>query len=137
MVGLNVTLEPGAVTEEVQVRADQIPDVDLETSQVSNLVDERAIKDLPLITRNPYELVLLSPGTAQTNSGLGGVSVNGSRERNNNFLLDGVDNNDTSVPGGLGGVLSANSGFHPGISRHHQQLRLPSMAATPAPSSTW
>ena len=107
VVGLNVTLEPGAVSEEVQVRADQIPDVDLETSQVSNLVDERAIKDLPLITRNPYELVLLSPGTAVTNSGLGGVSVNGSRERNNNFLLDGVDNNDTSVPGGLGGVLSA------------------------------
>ena len=65
---LNVQLEPGAVTEEVQVRADQIPDVDLETSQVSNLVDERAIKDLPLITRNPYELVLLSPGTSQTNT---------------------------------------------------------------------
>ena len=107
VLGLNVELEPGAVTEEVQVRADEIPDVDLETSQVSNLVDERAIKALPLITRNPYELVLLSPGTAVTNSGLGGVSVNGSRERNNNFLLDGVDNNDTSVPGGLGGVLSA------------------------------
>ena len=44
---LNVQLEPGAVTEEVQVRADQIPDVDLETSQVSNLVDERAIKTCP------------------------------------------------------------------------------------------
>ena len=97
---LNVQLEPGAVTEEVQVRADQIPDVDLETSQVSNLVDSRSIKDLPLITRNPYELVLLSPGTSQTNA-LGGISVNGSRERNNNFLLDGVDNNDTSVPGGI------------------------------------
>ena len=107
VLGLNVQMEPGAVTEEVQVRADQIPDVDLETSQVSNLVNERAIQDLPLITRNPYELVLLSPGTAVTNSGLGGVSVNGSRERNNNFLLDGVDNNDTSVPGGLGGVLGA------------------------------
>ena len=65
---LNVQLEPGAVTEEVQVRADQIPDVDLETSQVSNLVDSRSIKDLPLITRNPYELVLLSPGTSQTNA---------------------------------------------------------------------
>jgi Carboxypeptidase regulatory-like domain len=37
---LNVRLEPGAVTEEVQVRGDQIPDVDLETSQVSNLVDQ-------------------------------------------------------------------------------------------------
>src|SRR5207249_1391900 len=32
----------------------------------------------------------------------------GSRERNNNFLLDGVDNNDTAVPGIAGGVLSAN-----------------------------
>ncbi len=105
---LNVQLEPGAVTEEVQVRADQIPDVDLETSQVSNLVDERAIKELPLMTRNPYELVLLSPGTSQTNTSLGGYTVNGSRERNNNFLLDGVDNNDTSVPGIVGGVLSAN-----------------------------
>jgi len=85
---LNVQLEPGAVAEEVQVRADQIPDVDLETSQVSNLVDERSIKDLPLITRNLYELVLLSPGAAQnTNAGL---TVNGSRDRNNNFLLDGV-----------------------------------------------
>ncbi len=105
---LNVQLEPGAVTEEVQVRADQIPDVDLETSQVSNLVDQRAIKDLPLITRDPYSLVLLSPGTSQTNSRLGGFTVNGSRERNNNFLLDGVDNNDTSVPGIAGGVLSAN-----------------------------
>jgi len=105
-LSLNIQLEPGSVTEEVQVSADQIPAVDLETSQVSNLVDERAIKDLPLITRNPYELVLLSPGTSQTNS-LGGITVNGSRERNNNFLLDGVDNNDTSVPGGLVTVLSA------------------------------
>ena len=107
VLSVNVQLEPGAVTEEVQVRADQIPDVDLETSQVSNLVDERAIKDLPLITRNPYELVLLSPGTSQTNSRLGGYTVNGARERNNNFLLDGVDNNDTSVPGIAGGVLGA------------------------------
>jgi Carboxypeptidase regulatory-like domain len=97
VVPLDVELELGAVTEEVQVRADQIPDVDLETSQVSNLVDERSIKNLPLITRNPYELVLLSPGASQdTNAGL---TVNGSRDRNNNFLLDGVDNNDTSVPG--------------------------------------
>jgi len=107
VLSVNVQLEPGAVSEEVQVRADQIPDVDLESSQVSNLVDERAIKDLPLITRNPYELVLLSPGTSQTNSRLGGYTVNGARERNNNFLLDGVDNNDTSVPGIAGGVLGA------------------------------
>src|SRR6185295_8075917 len=107
-LSVNVQLEPGAVTEEVQVRADQIPDIDLETSQVSNLVDQARMQNMPLVTRDPYELVLLSPGTIQTNSRLGGVSVNGSRERNNDFLLDGVDNNDTSVPGGLGGIASLN-----------------------------
>jgi hypothetical protein len=105
---LDVELEPGAVSEEVQVRADQIPDVDLETAQVSNLVEARKIKDLPLITRDPYQLVLLAPGTSQTDSSHGGFSVNGARDRNNNFLLDGVDNNDTSVPGGASGVLAAN-----------------------------
>jgi hypothetical protein len=106
-MGVNVKLEPGVVTEEIQVKADQLPDVDLEDAQVSNLVDSRQMKDLPLITRNPYELILLSPGTNQSNSRLGGISVNGSRERNNNFLLDGVDNNDASVPGGLGGVVGS------------------------------
>src|SRR6266478_9285742 len=106
-LGVDASLEPGAVTEEVVVRASEVPPVDLETSQVSNLVDSRQILDLPLITRDPYSLVLLSPGTSQTNTSLGGFTVNGSRERNNNFLLDGVDNNDTSVPGIPGGVLSA------------------------------
>ncbi len=107
-LGIDAALEPGTVTEEVLVRASEVPPVDLETSQISNLVDSRQILDLPLITRDPYSLVLLSPGTSQTNTRLGGFTVNGARERNNNFLLDGVDNNDTSVPGGAGGVLSAN-----------------------------
>ncbi|MGB8471096.1 MAG: carboxypeptidase regulatory-like domain-containing protein, partial [Candidatus Sulfotelmatobacter sp.] len=105
---VDAKLIPGAASEEVTVRADQVQDVDLETSQISNLVDERQMESLPLITRNPYQLVLLSPGTSQTDSGNGGISVNGARDRNNNFLLDGVDNNDTSVPGGMGGVLNAN-----------------------------
>src|SRR5271166_3034880 len=101
-------LIPGAATEEVTVRADVAQDVDLESSQISNLVDQRQMASLPLITRNPYQLVLLSPGTSQTDSSNGGFSVNGARDRNNNFMLDGVDNNDTSVPGGQGGVLNAN-----------------------------
>ncbi len=105
---VNAKLEAGAVTEEVQVSANQIQDVDLETSQVSNLVDQKQIVSLPLITRDPYSLVLLSPGTSQTDSSHGGFTVNGARDRNNNFLLDGADNNDTSVPGGGFGLLSIN-----------------------------
>ena len=95
---VNATLQPGAASEEVTVRADNAAPIDLESSQISNLVDQREMTSLPLITRNPYQLVLLSPGTSQTDSSNGGFSVNGALDRNNNFLLDCVDNNDTSVP---------------------------------------
>ena len=105
---VNIQLQPGGTSEEVTVRGDQLPGVELQDAQISNLVDQRQMESLPLITRNPYQLVLLSPGTSQTDSSSGGFSVNGARDRNNNFLLDGVDNNDTSVPGGPGGVLNAN-----------------------------
>ncbi|MFZ0815635.1 MAG: TonB-dependent receptor, partial [Candidatus Sulfotelmatobacter sp.] len=111
-VAQSLTVDPrlstGSASEEITVRADRGQDVDLESSQITNLVDQRQMESLPLITRNPYQLVLLSPGTSQTDSGNAGISVNGARDRNNNFMLDGVDNNDTSVPGGIGGVLSAN-----------------------------
>lgn len=105
---VNAKLEPGVVAEEIQVRGDQVPDIDLQDSQISNFVSSNQIQNLPLITRDPYSLVLLSPGTMQSNTYLGGFSVNGTRERNNNFLLDGSDNNDTSVPGAAGGIVSLN-----------------------------
>ncbi len=106
---LTLNVQLWIIKAHVEVRADQPVDIDLETAQLSNLVDQRKIQDLPLITRDPYSLVLLSPGTFQTDSSNAGFSVNGARDRNNNFLLDGVDNNDTSVPGAAtGGVLSAN-----------------------------
>jgi Carboxypeptidase regulatory-like domain len=105
---INATLTAGGSTEVVDVNAGDLPPVDLESSQISNLVEQQQMVSLPLITRDPYSLILLSPGTSTAQNGMGGVSVNGGRSRNNNFLLDGVDNNDTSVPGGLGGVLSAN-----------------------------
>jgi hypothetical protein len=104
---LNARLSVGSVAETVNVSGEPSAPVETESSQVSNLVDAEKIKALPLITRNPYELVLLSPGSSQGNA-FGGFNINGSRERNNNFLLDGVDNNDTSVPGGAGGAISSN-----------------------------
>ena len=105
---LNVRLPLGTVQERVDVSGDSVAPIDTETSQLSTLVSAKTITDLPLLTRNPYELVLLSPGTIQTNDGNNGFAVNGSRDRNNNFLLDGVDNNDTSVPGLGNGILGAN-----------------------------
>jgi len=108
IVPLNAKLDVGSVQETVTVSGQIAAPVETESSQVSNLVDSTEVKALPLITRNPYELVLLSPGSSQSNSGLGGFNINGARDRNNNFLLDGVDNNDTSVPGIAGGAIASN-----------------------------
>ena len=105
---LNAKFSVGSIQETVNVNGSAVAPVEIESSQLSTLVDNRTILDLPLLTRNPYELVLLSPGTNQTNDGNNGFSVNGSRDRNNNFLLDGVDNNDTSVPGSPNGILAIN-----------------------------
>ncbi len=82
--------------------------VETDNAQLSTVVDSKKISDLPLILRDPYQLVLLSPGVVTATNNGGGVSVNGQRNRNNNFMLDGADNNDTSVPGGLGGITAAN-----------------------------
>ncbi len=105
---LNGTLAVGAISQQVEVAGSSVPTIDLENAQLSNVVDARRILDLPLITRDPYQLVLLSPGAQQTTSSLGGFSVNGQNERNNNFLLDGVDNNDAQVPGIPGGISTIN-----------------------------
>jgi len=104
---LNAKFAVGTVQETVEVNGASVAPIETESSQLSTLVDSKTMTDLPLLTRNPYELVLLAPGTSQPNNGNNGYSVNGSRDRNNNFLLDGVDNNDTSVPGGPG-VITVN-----------------------------
>src|SRR6202022_1062791 len=92
----------------VNVSAEGEAPVELDSSQLSYVVDKKTIKSLPLITRDPYSRARLSPGTVTATSSVGGFSVNGARERNNNFLLDGVDNNDTSVPGIPSGISQTN-----------------------------
>jgi Carboxypeptidase regulatory-like domain/TonB dependent receptor len=102
-------LELGPIATQMEVKSSELPLIDLDNAQISNLVDAKRIQELPLLTRDPYQLVLLSPGVIQSNSvGLGGFSTNGTSERDNNFLLDGVDNNDTDVPGAPKGLTAAN-----------------------------
>ncbi len=67
-------------------------------SSVSTLVDERAIKDLPLNGRRFTDLLLLTPGVTQDPRGLtsgsnGDLSYGGIRGYNNSFLVDGSDDN--------------------------------------------
>jgi len=94
----NVTITSGDVTTQIN-NTDQ---------QLSTLIDNKKILDLPLLSRDPNGLILLAPGVTQTQTSLGGFSVNGQRERNNNFLVDGIDNNDADVPGIAGGAATPN-----------------------------
>ena len=70
------------------------------------MIDARTNTTLPLATRNYVQLTLLAAGSVhpdpssftngQTTSGSGRPYVNGNREQANNFILDGMDNNQVS-----------------------------------------
>ncbi|MFZ0798918.1 MAG: TonB-dependent receptor, partial [Terriglobales bacterium] len=73
-------------------------EADTDPSSISALVDERAIKDLPLNGRRFTDLLLLSPGVTQDPRGLtsgsnGDLSYGGIRGYNTSFLVDGGDDN--------------------------------------------
>jgi hypothetical protein len=96
---VNVALAVTGTESSVTVTADP-PTVQLESSQVGRVIDERAISQLPLPTRNFQQLLTLSPGTAASvsnNTELGRgdvtVSVNGQRTTSNNVRINGIDAN--------------------------------------------
>lgn len=105
----NVTLQLGTVTTEVQVISAP-PSIDTTTVQLQNTFQSNQIVDLPVIenagTTNLFgalNLSLLGAGVA-SNGGVGqgqGPSVGGQRPMNNNYTIEGVDNNDKTVTGPL------------------------------------
>ncbi len=100
---VNVTMEVGAVTEQVQVSA-VAEAVQTDTSgNFGNTLSGQQIRDLPIVGtrgRNPIGLVDLQPGVINTPSITGGaVHVFGARDRAWNYTLDGIDINETSAPG--------------------------------------
>jgi hypothetical protein len=108
VLSLDAHLVISAAKETVTVSSEAVAPVNINDAQMGNLVDSRQMTDLPLILRDPYALILLSPGVVQSNTLFGGFSVNGSRERSNNFLLDGTDNNDPDFGGFPRGLSSLN-----------------------------
>jgi hypothetical protein len=102
---LDFKMKVGAVTNTVQVSS-EAPQLQSDTTQVSTLIDANTITGIPLATRNYVELTLLAPGSITPdnstfnngdNTANGGrPSINGNREQSDNFILDGMDNNQTS-----------------------------------------
>ena len=92
-------LEVGAADQTIEVNANSGSFLDTQSSSVQQLIDQRAINDLPLNRRNATLLAQLSAGVtiAQNDSrGLqasGSFTANGSRRTQNDYLLDGMDDN--------------------------------------------
>ncbi|PYV95789.1 MAG: hypothetical protein DMG89_20205 [Acidobacteria bacterium] len=113
VVRVDLRMQVGVVTQTVEVGA--APSlIQTETTSLGTIETERRIVTLPLNERNFIALAYLGPGANSGQQGTnasGGVfenergnealSVNGLRVSNNNFLLDGVDNNEF----GLGGTI--------------------------------
>jgi hypothetical protein len=93
---------PAAPAARVE-RAARAPSVSLElvSTTLGRVIDSRTVRTLPLVGRDFIDLALLVPGTypVEQGSALEGASlvVNGVRANMNNFLLDGVDNNDYTI----------------------------------------
>src|SRR5262245_43783730 len=93
----DVILKVAATAEQVVVEAVS-PLIELTKTDVSTIVNERAIEELPINGRRFTDFALLTPGVTQDPRGLSGssngdLSFGGLRGINNNIQIDGVDNN--------------------------------------------
>ena len=75
---LDFTLEIGAVTETVEVSAG-VPLIDSDTSSIGQVIETKAIEDLPLNGRNFVQLAILGPGVVGVGFGARGTIMSGTR----------------------------------------------------------
>lgn len=99
---VNVELKLGAASETVEVSTAP-PQLQTEEASVGQVVTEATVNDLPLNGRNFTFLAQLGAGTqtpqadTRGNAASGAFSANGLRPSQNNYLLDGIDNNSDAV----------------------------------------
>jgi len=101
---VNGTLEVSGVTATVTVEAGVGQELQTQSGELSANITRAEINNLPVFGLNPIALVLTYAGVTAPagrddfTNGVG-FSVNGTRPRANNFLIDGQDNNDNSIQG--------------------------------------
>src|SRR5580765_7829234 len=99
---VDFSLKPGSVTETVEVTSSaQV--LQSQDASVGQVVDSKSVNDLPLNGRNFTFLAQLSAGVntpqadTRGNAATGAFAANGNRPAQNNYLLDGIDNNSDTV----------------------------------------
>jgi hypothetical protein len=100
----DVALQIGSVQQTVSVDAD-VSGIETESSQVSDEVNGKSLRELPLNARNPYQLVSLIPGFAGSTGddyNSNSFSVNGTRQGYTDVLVDGSPAGFPTVNGNAG-----------------------------------
>jgi hypothetical protein len=103
---VDVAMKVGQASETVEVTG-SAPILETDVTQVDTIINAATNDNLPLASRNYVQLTLLAPGAVSTDPGSfnngnntggdgGRPLINGNREQSNNFLLDGMDNNQVS-----------------------------------------
>ena len=98
---VDAALTTGAVSTRVEVSGDELPLVESTSAELGGTLTTETIEDLPVNGRDYTKLIYLNPGVSgspdqisDSPGSFGTFSMNGSRGRANNFLLDGTDMND-------------------------------------------
>jgi Carboxypeptidase regulatory-like domain len=107
---VDATMQLGEVSQTVEVSAESVAQLQTDSSSVGGLITTKAVQDLPVNGRNFIRLVQLAPGANEgPQTSLSGgtrpddrrqtsaVSANGQNAEANNYLLDGMDNNERSI----------------------------------------
>ncbi|MDQ3040924.1 MAG: carboxypeptidase regulatory-like domain-containing protein, partial [Acidobacteriota bacterium] len=103
---LDIALKIGAVSETVTVSAGSGEvQLERETSSLSEVITSEQIKELPLFSRNPTNLIALAGGVSSGTDANGGLntsqlSINGSRTLNTEVTVDGV----SAINGSVGDI---------------------------------
>jgi hypothetical protein len=100
-VSVNLVLKPGSVSESVTVSS-SLPLLESQTGAIGQVMETQQINNTPLNGRNWVYIAQLTAGTVSSMGGTRGAGsgdflANGQRATQNNFILDGVDNNTNLV----------------------------------------
>jgi Carboxypeptidase regulatory-like domain/TonB-dependent Receptor Plug Domain len=98
---VNAAMKTGQVATKVEVMGDLLPQVETTSTEIGGTLTSDTIESLPVNGRDYQKLIYMNPGVAgspdqitDSPGSYGTFSMNGSRGRSNNFLLDGTDMND-------------------------------------------
>jgi outer membrane receptor protein involved in Fe transport len=94
-VGQDVRLEVAAAATTVEV-TESAAQINTETQTLGAVITQNQLRELPNLTRNPYQLVAIAGNVSDAGMGTrgAGFAINGQRESSTNILLDGASNND-------------------------------------------